>query len=419
MDTTQMNKTQTAAPQAKPQQTRPAPLKGVRIVDFTTVLSGPYCTYQMGLLGADVIKVERPGIGDNTRRGADLPGVPGLAAVFVSQNGSKRSIQIDMKKPEGLALVKKIIASCDAMVENYTPGVADRLGIGYEAMRELNPNMVYASLSGYGQDGAYSRRSAYDHVIQAMSGITMITGTAETVPNRIGPPLFDYLAGIYGAFALLAALKERDRTGEGQRIDIAMLDAALVAMASFSSIYLNTGKQPEANGNTAASGSPAANIFPTKDGLLSLAANGDHHVERLCVALGEPNLLADPRFASKAARLQHFKEFGLALAERLATRSAVEWEAVLSEARVPAVKVRTLPEILHDPHIAARGVQQSMTDPMSGKTVFVPTAGFKWNGQVLGPQKMPSRLGADTDSVLAEIGLDTAAIAALKAGKIV
>jgi crotonobetainyl-CoA:carnitine CoA-transferase CaiB-like acyl-CoA transferase len=398
---------------------RPQPLKGVRIVDFTTVLSGPYCTYQLALLGADVVKVERPGIGDRTRRGADLPGMRGLAAVYVSQNGSKRSIQIDLKKPEGLALAKQLIGRCDVMVENYTPGVAERIGLGYEAMRALNPRMVYASLSGYGQDGPYSGRSAYDHVIQGISGITMITGTPETVPNRIGPPLFDYLAGIYGAFAVLAALKERDRTGQGQRIDVAMLDAALVAMASFSSQFLNGGREPKANGNTAASGSPASGIFPTRDGLLSLAANAEHHVVRLCKALGEPDLLSDDRFAKPDVRLQHFDAFGEALVGRLATRSAAEWETLLSAAQVPAVKVRTLPEILGDPHVAARGVQQRMTDPASGKTISVPTAGFKWNGQVLGPQRVPSRLGEDTDDVLRELGLDAAAIAGLKSRQVV
>jgi len=233
---------------------RPAPLKGIRIIDFTAVIAGPYCTYQLALLGADVIKVERPGMGDQTRRRADLAGIPGLTAEFVAQNAAKRSIQIDLHKPQGLALARKLVSSCDVMLENYTPGVAERIGVGYEAMRALNSKMIYASLSGYGQDGPFSRRPAYDHVIQGASGITMITGTPETVPNRMGPPMFDYIAGIYGAFAILAAIKERDRTGLGQRLDVAMLDAALVSMASFSSRHLNGGRDVVANGNTAGSG---------------------------------------------------------------------------------------------------------------------------------------------------------------------
>lgn len=398
---------------------RPQPLKGVHILDFTSVLSGPYCTYQLALLGADVIKIEPPGIGDRTRRGADLPGVQGLAAVFVAQNGSKRSLQLDLKQPEGFDLAKQLVARCDVMVENYTPGVAERIGLGYEAMKLLNPKMIYASLSGYGQDGPYSGRSAYDHVIQGISGITMITGTPDTVPNRIGPPLFDYLAGIYAAFAVLSALKERDRTGQGQRIDVSMLDTALVAMASFSSVYLNTGKEPTANGNTAASGSPASGIFPTRDGLLSLAANGEHHVVRLCAVLGEPNLLADPRFTMPDVRKEHFDEFGKALTERLSTRTAAEWETVLANAQVPGVKVRTLPEILHDPHVKARQVQQELTDPVSGKRVSVPSIGFKWNGHTLAPDRMPSRLGQDMQSVLGELGLDADRIAELRQKKVV
>lgn len=393
---------------------RPMPLKGIRIVDFTAVLSGPYCTYQLALLGADVIKIERPGGGDNSRGRADMPDVPGLSTPFMAQNANKRSIQIDMSKPAGLALAHKLIAGCDVLMENYTPGVADKLGIGYEAMRALNPNMIYASLSGYGQDGAYSRRPAYDHIIQGACGITMLTGTEETVPNRMGPPLFDYVAGIYGAFAVLAAITERNRTGQGQRIDIAMLDAALLSMASFASRYLNGGKKPKPSGNAAASGSPASGIFPTADGLLTMTANTQVQFERLASVLGEPNILADERFRTKDSRAQHEEAFRTQLLQRLATRSAAEWETLMAKVRLPAVRVRTLDEILDDPHVATRGVEQKMTDPVSGKVLSVPTVGFKWNGQTLGPNRMPPRLGADADSVLAELGLDEAAISALK-----
>lgn len=398
----------------EPSAARPAPLKGVRIIDFSAVIAGPYCSYQLALLGADVIKVERPGAGDQTRHRADLAGMPGLTAEFVAQNAAKRSIQIDLHKPQGLKLACKLAGSCDVMLENYTPGVAERMGLGYEAMRALNPTMIYASLSGYGQDGPFSGRPAYDHVIQGASGITMITGTPETVPNRMGPPMFDYIAGIYGAFAILAAIKERDRTGLGQRLDVAMLDAALVSMASFSSRHLNGGKNVVANGNTAGSGSPASGIFPTREGMIAVAANNERQVSQFCGVLGEPSLLEDARFATPAVREKNARLFGQAIIERLATRSAEEWEDAMAKAHVPAAKVRTLNEVLHEPQIIARGVQQEMTDPQSGKPVFVPTIGFKWNGRPLGPERMPPRLGADADSVLAEIGLDGAAVAALR-----
>lgn len=398
---------------------RPAPLKGVRLIDFTAVIAGPYCTYQLALLGADVIKVERPGIGDQTRRRSDLQGIPGLTAEFVAQNAAKRSIQIDLHKPQGLALARKLVSSCDVMLENYTPGVAERIGLGYEAMKALNPKMIYASLSGYGQDGPFSRRPAYDHVIQGASGITMITGTPETVPNRMGPPMFDYIAGIYGAFAILAAIKERDRTGLGQRLDVAMLDAALVSMASFSSRHLNGGRDVVANGNTAGSGSPASGIFPTREGMLAVAANNARQVKQFCGALGEPNLLEDARFCTPELREKNPKLFGQAIIERLATRTAAEWEDAMAQAHVPAARVRTLNEVLHEPQVIARGVQQEMIDPQSGRPVFVPTIGFKWNGEPLGPERMPPRLGADADAILAEIGLEEAEIAALRSEGVV
>jgi len=382
----------------------PTPLAGVRIADFTGVLAGPYATYQLALLGADVVKLERPE-GDVTRAGAALPGVQGLTAQYVAQNADKRSVVADLKTEDGLALALALVERSDVVVENFTPGVAERLGIGFEAARARNPRVVYASMSGYGQDGPWSPRPAFDHVVQAVSGVPMLTGAPGSVPNRIGPPLFDYLAGIYGAFAILAALRERDRTGQAQRIDLAMLDAALVAMASTTSAWLNAGVAPVPNGNTASSGSPASGIFPTADGLLSIAANNEHHVVSMCAALDPPDLLDDPRFASPEVRRAHADAFRSALLERLAARGAAHWEQVLSAAHVPAVRVRTVPEVLAEPHVAVRGVRRPVLDEASGRTLEVPSIGFKLNGRVLGPARGPARLGADTEALRRELGL--------------
>lgn len=403
-----------AAASASVAADRPAPLAGVRIIDFTGVLAGPYCSYQLALLGAEVIKIERPGTGDFTRAGPEVRGVPGITAGYAAQNADKASITLDLQHPQGLAVAQRLIAQADVVIENFSPGVADRLGIGYEATRSLRPDIVHASLSGYGQDGPWSARPAFDHVIQAMSGVTMLTGAPEQVPNRIGPPMIDYLSGIYGAFAILAAIMERQRTGQGQRIDVSMLDAAIVAMASTTSAFLNAGIAPRANGNIAASGSPASGIFETAEGLLALAANNEHHVVRLCASLAPDDLLDDPRFTDPAVRHQHAASFRQALAERLMHRTAADWEALLERRKVPAARVRRLEEVLGEAQVAARGLQMQLLDPQTGAPVTVPTIGFKWQGAALGPQRPPARLGEDTERVLASAGYDTAAIAGLR-----
>ena len=402
-----------------PTASRPAPLQGVRVLDFTTVLAGPYCTYQLALLGAEVIKVERPGKGDWSREGAGVRAAPELSVSFVAQNAAKRSITLDLQTPRGKEIALQLIASADVMVENFTPGVADRLGIGYEQARGQRPDLVYCAVSGYGQTGEFSRRPAYDHVIQAISGITMLNGKPENVPNRIGPPLFDYLAGIYSAFAVLAALRERDRTGQPQMVDVAMLDVAIVAMASTVSGLLNAGVQPRANGNVAASGSPASGIFPTRDGLLSLAANQERQVARLCQAAGLEHLLQDARFADPLARREHAAAFVQALTGALAARSAREWETLLSAAHVPAARVRNLAEILQEPHLAERGVRQTVRHPASGGEIAVPSLGVRWNGQAVGPDRAPPAVGEHTASVLAELGLSPDDIARLREQKVV
>ncbi len=389
--------TQTAERQAKE---RPAPLRGIRILDLTTVLAGPYSTYQLALLGADVIKLERPDGGDWARQGPPALNAPDLSAQFVAQNADKRSIVVDLRSDKGLRQTLSLIATCDVVVENFSPGVAERLGIGFEAVKSRKPDIVYCSISGYGQDGEMSRRPAYDHVIQAASGITMLTGTPETVPNRIGPPMVDYLAGIYGAFSVLAALRERDRTGQAQRIDLAMLDAAIVAMASTASVFKNGGILPQANGNTAASGSPMSGIFPTADGLLSMTANNDRQFERAMQELGLQHALSDERFATAQARQRHVNELQALVIERLSHGSAQEWERRFSAAHVPVARVRRLHETLNEPHLQARGVQQPVFDQASGHTLYAPSIGFKWNGQALGPLKPPPRLGEHNDEVL-------------------
>ncbi|WP_341666632.1 CaiB/BaiF CoA transferase family protein [Alcaligenes sp. SDU_A2] len=379
---------------------RPAPLRGIRVLDLTTVLAGPYSTYQLALLGADVIKLEKPEEGDWARQGAPALSAPDLSAQFVAQNAGKRSITVNLKSPEGVRQVLELIDTCDVLVENFAPGVAARLGLGFEAVKSRKPNIVYCSISGYGQDGPMSARPAYDHVVQAASGITMLTGTSATVPNRIGPPIVDYLAGIYGAFSVLAALRERDQTGQAQYLDVAMLDTAIVAMASTVSVLNNGGIQPQANGNTAASGSPMSGIFPTADGLLAMTANNDRQFERVMQELGLHDALNDERFSTSQARHHHVNALQALLVEHLSGASAQEWEQRLSAAHVPVARVRELHEILSEPHIQSRGVQQPVFDPVSGASLYAPSIGFKWNGQALGPLTPAPRLGEHTNDVL-------------------
>jgi crotonobetainyl-CoA:carnitine CoA-transferase CaiB-like acyl-CoA transferase len=398
---------------------RPRPLAGIRILDLTTVLAGPYCTYQLALLGAEVTKLERPGQGDWARSGTPVAGIPEFSAQFVAQNAAKKSITLDLQSDQGRAIALRLIAQADVVVENFSAGVADRLGIGYAAAREQRGDIVYCAISGYGQDGPMSRRPAYDHVVQAASGITLLTGTPETVPNRIGPPLLDYLAGIYGGFAVLAALRERDRTGKPQLVDVAMLDAAIVAMASTVSALTNSGIEPTPNGNTAASGSPASGIFETLDGLLSLTANQESQLVRLCHVLEVDALLQDARFASHALRLANAGEFRAMLTAALRQRRASEWEELLSAAHVPATKVRTLGEVMAEPHIAQRELRQQVVDPVTGCTIAVPSIGFKWNQRSLGPDTAPPRLGQHTAEVLTGLGLSEAQIQALRDAQVV
>jgi crotonobetainyl-CoA:carnitine CoA-transferase CaiB-like acyl-CoA transferase len=256
---------------------RPAPLDGVRVIDFTQVLAGPYCTYQLALLGAEVIKIEQPG-GEMTRGGGDIPSLSkqGLGLGFCTQNADKDAVEVDLKDPENVKAVLSLIAQADILVQNFRPGVAERLGIGEAIVRDINPKIVYCSISAYGGEGPIGHRPAYDHVVQAMSGIMSTTGPVGSGPMKVGAPYVDYATGLNSAFAVLAALRERDRTGEGQRVDVAMLDTALNLMVNNVVATATTGKEIPKLGNEAASRAPSSGSFDTADGsVIALAANNE------------------------------------------------------------------------------------------------------------------------------------------------
>lgn len=392
------------------------PLKGRTVIDLTQVLAGPYCSYQLGLLGANVIKVEPQEGGDWARAGgadAELAAA-GMAPGFLTQNAGKQSIAVDLKADAGRVLLMEMIAGADVFLENFRPGTAARLGLSVEDVMAANPGIVYASLSAYGQDGPMGPRPAYDHVIQAVSGIMQLTGDPETLPNKVGAPYVDYATGQNGALAVVAALMERDRTGEGQRVDVAMLDSALLLMASHLTGAATTGNTPKASGNNAFSGAPASGVFETADGLLALAANNERQFARLAQALDRPDFLTDARFAKLPDRNRNAAALKEELAEAFLTDTAANWENRFAAADVPAARVLDLGETLALEQVAARGLMGEHVLPGSGRKMAAPGLGFKANGAMTHAQSAPPVLGQDSDAVLQAMGKSDAEIARLK-----
>lgn len=396
-----------------------SPLDGIRVVDLTHVLAGPYCTQLLAMLGAEVIKVEPRLTGDLTRFGGALPELNDelLGLSFCTQNTDKASITVDLKHDEGIEIVKRLVADADVFVENFRPGVSERLGLGFEALTALSPGLVYVSLTAYGQDGPIGHRPAYDHVVQAMSGIMETTGTDQTGPVKVGAPYVDYAAGQKGAMAAMAAIMEQRRTGEPQYVDASMLDATLLLMASTLTSVANTGQRPPKLGNQAASGSASSGCFQTAEGLLSIAANNDRQFRHLCKGLGHTEWADDPQFATQPDRQANAEAFRQLVAEVLLEQPAAEWEAVFDSLGVPASRVRSLDELVAEGQPDARGLLVDVE--VAGRQVRLPTTGFKVNGDVPGPSQPPPRLGADTDRLLASVGYDDAQISQLRADDII
>ena len=373
------------------------PLKNIRVLDLTQVFAGPYCTYQLALLGAQVIKVEPPG-GEMTRFGGALPELAkqGLGLSFCTQNAQKNCIEMDLKNPDHFTKVLDLAAEADIFVQNFRPGVARRLGLGEEALAAVNSRLVYCSISAYGEVGPIGHRPAYDHVVQAMSGIMSTTGTDEMGPVKVGAPYIDYATGLNAAFAVMAALRQRDLTGEFQLVDVSMLDTAMTMMANNLVTVATTGEDLPKLGNEAASRAPSSGCFATQGGdLLMLAANNQRQFSDLCEVLGHPEWVQDPRWAEPRARAANQDALRALFESVFLSKSAQEWETLLDQAGVPASRVRKLSETVAGGQLQARGLLHRLPVGDDATPVSLPGIGFRLNRASLTPDRPPRAVGGD------------------------
>lgn len=378
------------------------PFEGIRVIDATHVLAGPFATYQLALLGADVIKVEHPDDPDQSRgAGTDKElNRRNMGTAFLTQASNKRSITLDLKQEKEREILKKLVSTADIFVENYRPGAFETLGLGYDAFAAINPRLIYASFSAFGQKGPRGEQTAYDHVIQATSGIMAMTGTPEVNPVKYGSPAVDYATGMTGAFALAAALFQRERSGKGQRIDMAMLDVAMTLMSSHLTGYLRNGVHPRPSGNRNPHATNSA--YQTKDGLVMLGASNLRQQRRLWMLLERPDLI---KKTNEEREADHEREAAI-LREIMLTRTAVEWEELLQARHVPAARVRTMGEAVADPQLKFRGIVHYHADGNGFDGTFgVPVAAFTFAHGGPRIDAAPPELGQHNAEIFRELGV--------------
>jgi len=400
------------------------PLSHVRVLDLSRVLAGPFAGQNMADLGAEVIKVERPLKGDDSRAFgppylADEQGNPSSeAAYFLAANRGKKSITIDLSRPQGQDLVRKLAASCDVLIENYKFGDLERYGLDYETLKAINPKLIYCSVTGFGHSGPYRERPGYDFMVQGMSGLMSVTGHADGLPGggpmRVGVPIIDILTGMYASIAICAALANRERTGTGQHIDMALLDTAMAFLSIQGMSYLTTGKAPGRIGNTHPTIVPYQ-VFPTQDGAVVLACGNDNLFQKFCKAADCEALASDPRFSTNASRVQHREALDAMLNDLFRRRSTRAWVSLLEEAGVPNGPINTIHEAFEEAQVKARGIRFDLPHPIAGLVPQIASP-MRFSDTTIKHEMPPPTLGQHTDAVLKDLGLSDLQIAALRAG---
>ncbi len=405
----------------------PMALAGVRVLDLSRVLAGPWCTQTLADLGADVIKVERPGSGDDTRGWGPpfLKDAEGRdtaeAGYYLGTNRNKRSVTIDLARPEGQDLVRRLALQSDVMVENFKVGDMARHGLDAASMLALNPRLVYCSITGFGQTGPYRDRAGYDYAIQGIGGLMSVTGERDDLPGggpqKVGVAVADLFTGMYATVAILAALRHRDATGQGQAIDMALLDSQVAMLANLGANFLVTGQPPRRAGNAHQNIVPYQ-VFEVADGHLILAVGNDGQFAKFCAVAGRPDWAEDPRFARNAERVRHRDTLVPQVAAVMRTRTRADWLAALEAAKVPCGPINHLGEVFDDPQVRARGMVSTLPHPLAGAVNLV-SSPMKLSATPPQPRRAPPLLGQHTDEVLASLGLDAAQRDALRAQGVV
>ncbi|MEO8152873.1 MAG: CaiB/BaiF CoA-transferase family protein [Rhizobacter sp.] len=413
--------------------TSPAPqsLAGIRVLDLSRVLAGPWCTQTLADLGADVIKIERPmkdGMGGDDTRGWGPPFLKDRdghdtaeAAYYLGTNRNKRSVTVDIACPDGQALIRRLAGQCDVFIENFKVGDMVRYGLDAAALRALHPRLIYCSVTGFGQTGPYRERAGYDYTIQGMGGLMSVTGERDGLPGggpqKVGVAVADLFTGMYTTVAILAALRHRDASGEGQVVDMALLDTQVAMLANLGANYLATGIAPQRIGNAHQNIVPYQ-VFETSDGHLILAVGNDGQFAKFCVVAGQPDLARDPRYAKNADRVRHRGTLVPLLADILKTRKKYDWLAALEAAKVPCGAINNLGEVFADPHVQSRGMTVAMPHPLTDALQIVASP-MKLSATPVQYRRPPPLLGEHTDAVLAEMGWSAQEIAALRTAGII